>query len=79
MRKRNKRLIIFLGYLEALGLSLVLYLAFLIAYTNPTRKVTLDINHIGEANLEYVLIPLVILISIYGLKLLLDEWGERND
>lgn len=56
-----------LGLLFLYGLSGMLFITFLVAYTHD-NKVTILINHFGEANFELVLCSIIML---YGLILII--------
>jgi len=52
------------GLVLLLGLAFVTTYTFYAAFANETKQVLVDINSIGEANIEAVL---VVLISVWGM------------
>jgi len=54
----------------------VLFLTFLVAYSDPRKKVLITINTCGEANLELLVLTLALPFIISGMKENLD--GIRN-
>jgi len=56
--------------------------AFLVAYMHPTKTVTIDINHFGEADLELILIlsttPLGLIYLFKSYKRNLKLEGDEN-
>lgn len=56
-----------LGLVLLVGIAMVMGQTFFTAYTNPSKQVIVDINSIGEANIEAVLIALAI---VWGLILI---------
>lgn len=77
MKKLNKKivvkLVIFSGYLFALGEFMLLYCTFLAAYFNPGKMTLVTVNSFGEADVEFVLIPVTIVFSFIGLYLLVRD------
>mgnify|MGYP000427534143 CR=1 FL=1 len=81
LRTRIKMTIIFYSSLIGLTISLgsffTVFTTFMVAYNTPEKKVIVDINSVGEANLEYKLLlfstPFVIFFGIYSLILLIRE------
>jgi len=65
---KNKTLlesIIVLGYGAGVAAIGVLYYTFLMAYNNGMETVV-KVNTIGEANIEYIMLPIFLIIGIIG-------------
>jgi hypothetical protein len=66
-----------IGIWWSVGLSVLFYWVFLMAYFNPTKKVIMDINAIGEAHVEMVLLlivmPIIVASAVYAHKRIIDE------
>jgi len=45
-----------LSLLYACGVTLLFDILFLMAYFSPTFRTGIDINHFGEANLEFIIL-----------------------
>jgi hypothetical protein len=69
---------ILIGYLVAIGMSVVLYISFLVAYLNG-MKVTVSIDGSGEALLEFFLLPVLIGFMFVGILLLFRSWHIKVD
>lgn len=65
-KKMVKKFIIFEGLILSLVGWMIMMWTFFTAYFNPTKTVLIDINSIGEANLEAIAIPIVFLICCYS-------------
>ena len=61
-----ERFIAFAGYIISLGLAVDLFYIFLRAYLNG-GSIMINVNEYGEAKMELVLIPIVLLFCIVGL------------
>jgi len=48
------------------GCAITMYLTFLHAYFNGSYSTKITINTVGEAHLEFVLIPVCLILSIWG-------------
>lgn len=59
----RKFLYTIISYTPLLSMSIVMYITFIYAYFNG-HQATITINTYGEANIEFVLIPAAIIISI---------------
>lgn len=58
-----------------LGGFIVMYLTFLMAYTHPSKSICIDINQLGEANIEFIVFNvLAILTCIYLAK----TWADNH-
>lgn len=67
---RLKMVIIFLGLTSMLTIMILWLLTFFAAYADPTKSILVDINTIGEANVEAILAPIMAILSIAALVLL---------
>lgn len=47
-------------------LSLFMYFLFLLAFVSPIKQSYIDINHYGEANVEFILFLIVMPFTIIG-------------
>ena len=59
------------GFVLLLGLAGVTAHAFYTAYVSEAKQILIDINSIGEANLEAVLVGLVVALGLISLGRLL--------
>jgi hypothetical protein len=64
--KGNEDIIILFGFAIALGFSIIMVWTFFTAYFSGNFKVVIDINSIGEAHIEAVVIPIAFAISVAG-------------
>jgi len=71
-------LIVIFGITLNLVSSIVLYITFLLAYTN-NRTAIININNYNEANLELVLIPIFIILGIIGLGFSIKNMDTKRD
>ena len=71
-------LIVIFGITLNLASSIVLYITFLLAYTNNHTAI-IKINNYNEANLELFFISLVIIIGIIGLGLSIKNIEKKRD
>jgi hypothetical protein len=73
MKKLNKKVVhkvvILSGYLFALGQFFLLYFVFLVAYFNPGKMTFITVNTMGEADIEFILIPITLVVSLIGMYL----------
>lgn len=67
LKKETNHLIMFFSYLLAFGLSIVLFVTYLWSYFFNNYTFTININSFGEANVELVILFLVLTFLIYGL------------
>lgn len=63
--KFNNLMILFYSIL--VGIFVVFTITFITAYLNPQKKVIVDINSIGEAKLELLLIIVTWVLMVYSL------------
>jgi hypothetical protein len=73
--KNIKRLLQILGVGCLLSHSVVLYIMFLKAWFNDYRTL-INVNVIGEAGVEFVVIPFTIMLGVYGLYGLVRNLGK---
>lgn len=67
-----KRKIILFGYFEATGIFFLMLYTFLCAYLN-NYHVVIDINHYGEAHVEWFMFCIIFDFVLIGLWFLLKE------
>jgi hypothetical protein len=77
-RSHSISLIVILGITLNLASSIVLYITFLLAYTNNHTAI-ITINSYNEANVELFLISIVIIIGIVGLGLSIKNMEKKRD
>jgi hypothetical protein len=66
MQIEHKYYFALIGYGFALGDFILIYIMFLKAYFHPSQTLMITINASGEADIEFVLIPILLAISIIG-------------
>lgn len=74
----SKYIVALVGYGFALGDFILIYLIFLKAYFHPCQCVMIDINAIGEANFEFIVLPILLGISLIGFYFLWRDGYDRN-
>jgi hypothetical protein len=52
--------------------SMVMFMTFLRAYFNG-GKTLITVNSVGEANIEFILIPVSLIMGLYGIVLFVRE------
>ena len=58
--------ILFMGVMSMFSMTLLMAETFYTAYKHEEKKVIVDINHFGEANIEaWIVVPYAILISLF--------------
>ena len=62
-----KKILSLIGITVLLANSITLYITFLFAYFN-NGKIIVYVNNMGEANFEFILIPVTIILGLYALK-----------
>ena len=62
--KQKKLLISVIGVAALIANSVVLYITFLWAYFTNDYTVTAKINTIGEVHMEFILLPISIILGI---------------
>jgi len=60
-------LIIAFGVGSLIANSVVLYATFLFAYLSNSGAVTISVNNFGEAPIEFLLIPISLVLGIYAI------------
>lgn len=64
-----KRFLILLGISNLLANSILIYITFIQAYLHDYKTVVY-INDIGEAHIEFIMIPVLLVISIFAVAYL---------
>ena len=64
----KKHILIITGLAILLSHAFILYWIFLEAFFNPNYIGILEINRYNEANLEFIFMPISILLGIYATK-----------
>ncbi|MHA1305345.1 MAG: hypothetical protein ACTSPI_16725 [Candidatus Heimdallarchaeaceae archaeon] len=81
-QEKMSKPILTLGRIIAPVLTLILFYTSLVAYFNPSKKITIFVNQLGEANIEailvIVLIPLMVYCIIEGIRDLIELRKERT-
>jgi len=67
-----RKLMLILGYSEGVAAFIILFYFFLNTYLND-YKTTLDINHFGEAHIEWFMLCLMSNFVLIGLWYLLKD------
>ena len=67
-----KRFAIIVGYFQAAGIFIVMFYTFTVAYLH-NNKVIININHYGEAHVEWFMLCIVFDVVIIGLWFMLKE------
>lgn len=63
----SKHAIAYLGLFLCFFANIVMYITFLVAYFDVTKSVVVNVNTLGEANFEFVYIPLTLIMGVYSL------------
>jgi len=71
-----KLLAILIGIGLNIGMFILVYAVFLIAYLAPKKGVTIIINHYGEAHIELVLLTIALILNLVGLCLFVRAWNR---
>jgi hypothetical protein len=74
MRKQVLKLLGYYGTLMSYALTFYLGYMYLVAYLDPSKMVTMDINHYGEARWELWLVIFVLLCVIIAMKYQATIW-----
>ena len=69
-----KNFIIVFGYLQSVGMSIVMLMIFFTAYFNKDYRTLVLINYFGEAHIEAVMVSVVIVFIFSGLYILLRNF-----
>jgi len=62
------------GLMVTLGLAAFLAVNFFYAYLSDNGQVLIDINSVGEANIEAILLPVVIIWGLVALIRVAKRW-----
>jgi len=62
------------GLAISLGLAAFLMVNFFYAYFSEDKQVLIDINSVGEANIEAILLPVVIIWGLVALIRVAKRW-----
>jgi len=74
----KQKVISFLGYAWATGLSVILFVTFLWAYFSNDFTFAIDINYFGEAHIELVFLSLLAIpVICYGLYVSYNEMKKN--
>ena len=73
--EKTKNKIILTGYLICFSQFVLLYLTFLIAYFR-NYSVTININYFNEAHIEFIVIPITLIICGFGLILYWKDFAK---
>ncbi len=68
----------FIGFACLISNSIILYVTFLWAYLFNDFKLSIDINSIGEAHIEFFLIPITIIIGLYSIRGLIKYLPKKS-
>jgi len=69
----TERVIKIFALLFPAGMMLLVYGTFLTAYFNSSRTVLIYVNCFGESDVEFIVIPIFVLINLVGVYLILRE------
>jgi len=64
----KKHILIITGLAILLSHAFILYWIFLEAFFNPNYIGILEINRLNEANLEFIFMPISLLLGLYAVK-----------
>ena len=72
-----KDTLVLIGLATMLGMTIVTFFTFAVAYASPVKAVRVHVNSYGEADLEFVmlsaLLPLNIISTIFAIKKLTEK------
>ena len=77
MKIKNKKIIIIFGYCISLYMHAFLFLTFLAAYFSPTKSLLITINTFNEADIELVVLTIVMLFSVGGFMFLWQKFYKK--
>jgi len=78
----GKQLVVLGGYLLSLSQFVLLYITFLKAYFSPGKFTVVLVNTIGEADIEFILIPITLGVCVIGLIVLIlnfRRWSFESE
>jgi len=52
-----------------IGINLVFFITFLLAYLNPNNSILISINKMNEATIELIIFSIITLVNFYGIYL----------
>lgn len=58
------------------GVTICLYVTFMVAYFHPTKSVTIYIDKFGEANIEFIMLNILVPISLVYSIIMAKRVGE---
>ena len=64
MREKMKAMVVLMGGLFSLGMTMLMYVTFLMAFFNPSKSIRITVDALNEGVYEFVLIPLFIMFSL---------------
>ena len=76
-----KNTLILIGLATMLGLTIVMFITFAAAYTSPAKAVRVHVNSYGEADIEMILLSLLLpinILSTFFAARLLAENGQES-
>jgi len=59
--------------------SVILYITFLWAYLFNDYTLSVSINSIGEAHIEFILLPTTIILGLYSIKKLIVYLPKKSN
>ena len=68
----------YVSYLLLFGFSIILITSFMIAFFHPSKRVILDINYFGEANVEFIMFVILIPVILIGFYFELKSWMVKK-
>ena len=69
-----KKLLTVIGLGCLLSHSIILYIIFLEAYFMNDFKAVLEINRFGEANIEFVIMPVTVILGFYTVRQVMNAY-----
>lgn len=75
-----KDIVGFIGLCIMFAMSLVIQVTFLAAYWSGDYEILVTINEYGEAMMELYLIPIFLILGLYGIYWYIHEaWTEESE
>jgi hypothetical protein len=74
---KSKLLLCGIGITCLIANSVVLYISFLWAYFSNDYVFSARINDFGEAHLEFILLPLTIILGVYAVLILFRQIPKK--
>lgn len=78
MKTKHKNNIIFIGLGSLLAVFMTFSWTFFHAYFSPTKQILVNINIYGEANIEFVILLLMIIIVPMSLFFIFKRITEKD-